>query len=77
VRYTQALQASPTLFNLKPQDSLTRWSRRSAVPTSSLQLASLDCRSLSLLEQSQCADAQCSAGAEGADLGRFRFDGLP
>ena len=34
VRYTQAIQAAgPTLFNLKPQDTLTRWSRRSAAHT--------------------------------------------
>jgi type VI secretion system secreted protein VgrG len=63
VRYTQAIQSSPTLFKPKPEDTLTRWSRRSAVHTSRLQLASLDYRSLSLREQSQTADAQFNASA--------------
>jgi type VI secretion system secreted protein VgrG len=68
VRYTQAIQAAgPTLFNLKPQDSLTRWSRRSAVHTTRLQLASLDYRSLSLREQSQTADAQFISADGAAD----------
>jgi type VI secretion system secreted protein VgrG len=63
VRFTQAIQSGPTLLKPKPEDSLTRWSRRSAVHTTSLQLASLDYRSLSLRAQSQSADAQFSAAS--------------
>ena len=67
VRFTQS---GPTVFKSKPEDSLTRWSRRSAVHTTSLQLASLDYRSLSLSlrEQNQSADAQFIATHGGGDV---------
>ena len=54
VRYTQ-----PGAVMLA--DSLTRWSRRAAVHTASLDLASRDYRSLSLRPQSQSADPLAGA----------------
>ena len=78
VRFTQS---GPTVFKSKPEDSLTRWSHRSAVHTTSLQLASLDYRSLSLREQSQSADAQFSAPGAAAGsaqaLPEFSLNDIP
>jgi type VI secretion system secreted protein VgrG len=50
VRFTQSAA-------VQPEDSLTRWRERAATHTATLDLASLDHRSLSLRPQSQSADA--------------------
>jgi type VI secretion system secreted protein VgrG len=74
VRYTQAIQGN---HSLKPQDTLTRWSQRSAVHTTRLQLASLDYRSRSLREQSQSADAQFNAANAVQALPELSLSDIP
>jgi type VI secretion system secreted protein VgrG len=67
VRFTQATTVGgSSLFKSDPQDSLTNWSRSSAVQTASVELASLDYRAVSLRPQSQSADARFIGDADSA-----------
>ena len=62
VRFTQAGAA---LFQSEPEDSLTRWHQSASTHTATVDLASLDYRTLSLRPQSQSADPS-TFGASGA-----------